>query len=277
MLCSPDHFDVVYAINPHMVGDDGRLSEVDRPRAVAQWHGLKNAYERLGVEVNVIPGVAGLPDMVFTANQTFPWRTADGSLHVLLSSMASVERRPEVPYFRRWYEERGYTIHVPDPSWGLLEGMGDLLWHPTRPALLGGHGFRTSERALIEIEALVGVPVVPLRLVDPRWYHLDTCLAPLDGSRALVCPKAFDPVSWDAIEDLFPDWISPVEDEGERGFACNLHVVGGESVIIDDASPRTAVLLEELGWNVVRLPMTEFRKSGGSVFCLKMELPRSES
>ncbi len=272
LLCAPDHFRVAYAINPHMRAADGGINVVDPLVAREQWRALKDAYAGLGVATHVLDPDPDLPDMVFCANQSFPWRDDSGRLRVLLSSMASAERRPEVAHFERWYRAGGYEIHRLPESAGVLEGMGDLLPHPGRRAILGGWGFRTSEAALAEVAAMMDRPVVPLRLVDPRWYHLDTCLAPLDASTALWCPDAFDAEARAAIEDMFDDLLEPPGDEGAVGFACNLHVVRGRA-LIDAAAPRTAELLRSRGFDPIPLAMSEFRKSGGSVFCLKMELP----
>ena len=53
---------------------------------------------------------------------------------------------------------------------------------PGRPAgrrsmVLAGFGFRTDRRAHHEIAELIGMPLISLELVDPRFYHLDTALA----------------------------------------------------------------------------------------------------
>ena len=63
LMTTPEHFEVEYVINPHM---EGNVGAVDHERARAQWEALRAAYERLGVEVSVIEGVEGLPDMVLT-------------------------------------------------------------------------------------------------------------------------------------------------------------------------------------------------------------------
>src|SRR5437763_8547082 len=64
LMCPPDHFDVVYEINPWMHTDDG----VDVTLARTQWRALQSVYRNLGYEIDSIDGEPGLPDMVFTAN-----------------------------------------------------------------------------------------------------------------------------------------------------------------------------------------------------------------
>src|SRR5690625_3485130 len=62
LMGDPAWFDVEYVINPHM---KGHIGQIDKERAQWQWQGLKEAYERLGMEVNVLDGVKGLLDSVF--------------------------------------------------------------------------------------------------------------------------------------------------------------------------------------------------------------------
>ena len=46
--------------------------------------------------------------------------------------------------------------------------------------VLAGYGFRTETAAHAEAQEVLGRPVLSLRLVDPRLYHLDMALGVLD-------------------------------------------------------------------------------------------------
>ncbi len=86
LMVNPEHFDVVYAINAHMTTADGKLNKVDRQLAQAQWREIKATYEKLGCTVEVLPGLPNLPDMVFCANQSFPfWNKKTNSPAVILN------------------------------------------------------------------------------------------------------------------------------------------------------------------------------------------------
>lgn len=95
LMVSPLFFDVLYSINPHMTDKDGKLNKVDKPLAINQWKELKKTFESTGQNVAVIDGQKDLPDMVFCANQTFPY-LKDGAKHIILSKMHSEKRHPEV-------------------------------------------------------------------------------------------------------------------------------------------------------------------------------------
>jgi len=271
LMVDPGHFDVSYVINPHMADVDGNPLSIDRNRARQQWEELKDTYEKIGLGVSVLEGEPGFPDMVFCANQSLPFREQDGSLQVIASVMAYEARRGEVEAVMAWYARQGYALHSIDG--GPFEGMGDLLWLPDRRLLFGGYGFRTSVEVLDQVAHISGTPVLALRLVDERFYHLDTALAPLAPGIALIHRGAFDAEGLALIDSVIPDLIEVPEEEAVLGFACNAHCPDGHNVVVDKACPQTIGLLEDRSFLVHAVDTSEFRKAGGSVFCMKMMLP----
>jgi len=258
-MVSPDAYDVTYAINPHMKDADGRLKRVDRANAVRQWNELRTTFERIGCDVHVVPSDARFPDMVFCANQTFPF----GDKRVLMSRMHAPERRGEVDLLRDAFVALGYAPI--DLAEGTLEGAGDLVRDGDR--IFAGHGFRSD--ALDEVARITGEPLVRLRLVDPRFYHLDTCLAILGRGRAAYVRCAFDDESLTRLRARF-DLVEIDEDEAARLLACNLFCPDGENVVIQKGCTRT---IAKLGaFRVHEVDTSEFLKAGGSVFCMKQVL-----
>ena len=73
LMVDPTHYDIHYAINPHMVDKTGNLNKVNRAAAKKQWTDLKKIFEQLKLKVEVLKAEESLPDMVFCANQTFPF------------------------------------------------------------------------------------------------------------------------------------------------------------------------------------------------------------
>ena len=268
LMTSPDHFRVEYVINPHMAGHVG---DVDPERARRQWDALKEAYERLGVEVTVMAGVPGLPDMVFCANQTLPYQTPGGEMGVVASRMHAAQRKPEVAHYERFFESAGYEVHGLDPDLpGDFEGMGDALWHPGRYLLWGGYGYRTDRQVYERFADTLGFPVVALELTDPDFYHLDTCLCPIDEETALYYPGAFTEEGVAAIKGHFRRTLEAPEDDARERFACNAHSPDGKHVLLQAGSATTNDLLRAGGYEPVELDTSEFLKSGGSVFCMKL-------
>jgi N-dimethylarginine dimethylaminohydrolase len=261
LVADPSAFDVVWAINPFM-----KPGSVDRAVAQHQWRALMGALSDAGLGVEVVPAVEGLCDLVFTANQSFPVR--DGSGRVLLSRMFAAQRQPEVAEVAAAWTRLGRVVE-PLPGEACFEAGGDALWFPGRRLILCGYGSRTQRPALDALARATGAPVVALELVDPRFYHLDTCLCPLDARCALVVPAAFSADGLARIAALFPEWVAVPEAEALR-FACNGAVVGGR-FLVQAGNPVSTAMAQARGLQVVELDTGEFIKSGGSVTCMTMQ------
>lgn len=272
LMASPEHFSVETAINPWMKTKSGRLNKVSPKAAIAQWEALKAAYEKIGLGVEVIEAGGKLPDFCFCANQSFPFLDGHSRPAVILSRMKNESRAPEVPYYERWYSQRGWRIHELPKHVPSFEGMGDAIRHPIKRVLFGGIGPRSAENAWAEVAKISDMPVIPVRLTDARFYHLDTCLACLDASTALWIPEAFDDASRERVKAAFSNLIE-VGAKDAANFACNAHCPDGKHVILQKGSAATAAELKKRGFVPMEVDTGEFIKSGGSVFCLKLELP----
>ncbi|CAN5624219.1 arginine deiminase-related protein [soil metagenome] len=268
LLTSPEYFEVKYVINPHMAGNVG---EVDQELACRQWDGLKAAYEQLGVDVTVLPGQPHVPDMVFCANQTLPFRRPDGSLGAVMSRMHAPQRRPEVPFYAEFFETIGYEVHGLDPDLpGDFEGMGDAIWHPGRFLLWGGYGHRTNRVVYDRLATKLDFQIIPLELVDPVFYHLDTCFCPLDEATVLIYLGAFTEEAVATIRRYFRAVIESPEDEARSMLSCNAHSPDGRHVIVQRGAAETNRLLRTHGFEPIEVDTDEFLKAGGSVFCMKL-------
>jgi N-dimethylarginine dimethylaminohydrolase len=273
LLADPEHFEVAYAINPHMRDTAGELRRVDSARAREQWQALREACEDLGLAVDVVPPLEGHPDLVFCANQVLPVpaeATPHGRGAIVPSHMKSSERRGEVPHVVEHLRAAGHRIEPLHTTREPLEGMGDGIWHPGRRLLWAGVGSRSSEAAWREIAARYRLPVVGLELVDPDFYHLDTCFAALSASTCLWLPQALSHASRKRVEALFEHCLEADEVEGRERLACNAWSPDGERVLLQRGASRTLRRLRAAGFECVELDTDEFLKSGGSVFCMKL-------
>lgn len=267
LMTEPTFFEVVYVINPHMKGNIG---EVDKNRAMEQWNTLHASYQSLGLQVETIPGIPGQPDMVFCANQTLPFWNPDGSRGIVSSRMYAPQRRGEVVHFEKHFSERNYlAIQLPHSD-SFFEGMGDALWHPGRRLLWGGYGFRTDLDVYRFISNTLDTTVITLELLDPDFYHLDTCLSLLDETTAIVYPQAFQPEGIRKIKELIPNVIEAPEDEARNLFAVNAHSPDGKHVLIQRGCKQTCNQLLDHGYIPLEVDTDEFLKAGGSVFCMKL-------
>lgn len=257
LLCPPEHFEVAYAINPWM--DPAR--PIDRRRALAQWSELVATYRRLGHRVEVVQPEVGLPDMVFAANGGL---VIDG--RVLASRFRHTERAPEADAYLAWLR-RHVDVDALRPR-HTLEGEGDVL--VVGEVLLAGHGFRTDLEAHAEVAAWSGREVVSLELIDPRYYHLDTCLGVLDERTIAWFPDAFAPIAQAELRRRYPEALEVDADEAAL-LALNV-VSDGRHVIVPPEAARFATALERAGFVPVPVDLSELRAAGGGAKCTTMEL-----
>jgi N-dimethylarginine dimethylaminohydrolase len=256
VMTPPTFFAVEYAINPWM----DPATAVDTHRAMDQWDALRRTYKELGHTVELVEPVAGLPDMVYAANGGV---LVNG--HAVVARFAYPQRAAESDAYAEWMSRHGYrpvrTRHV-------NEGQGDVL--AAGSILLAGYGFRTDVRAHQEIESAVGMPVVSLRLVDPRFYHLDTALTVLDDTTVAFYPPAFDATSIGCVRALFHDAIE-VSDADAHVLGLNA-VSDGRNVVLPAAATGFAAQLRDAGFEPVGVDLSELLKGGGSVKCCTLEV-----
>jgi N-dimethylarginine dimethylaminohydrolase len=256
LMCEPRYFVVEYAINPWM---DPSVP-VDTALAVRQWRGLADTYRRLGHDVAQIEPVDGLPDMVFAANGA----TVANS-RVYGAKFLHAEREAEGPAYLNWFRAAGFDTH--DAQF-VNEGEGDLLVAGNR--LLAGTGFRTDPAAHAEAGKALGLPVVTLELVDPRYYHLDTALCVLDRDEIAYLPGAFSPASQAVLRDLYPDAIiATAADAAVLGLNA---VSDGYHVVLPAEAIALAATLRARGYQPVPVELSELRKAGGGPKCCTLEL-----
>jgi len=260
LMCPPTYFDIEYEINPWMHQDDQPAQD----SATNQWQKLYKIYtEKLGWQVELIEPVKGLPDMVFATDCCL---MING--RALLSSFRYRQRQPETKHFEKWFRSNGYTdIKKAD---NFFEGGGDTLVAGNK--ILAGHGFRSSPEAAKELEEFFGLEVVPLTITDPRFYHLDTSLAVLADDTVAFYPPALDADSQVRLRQAIPNVIEATEEEA-TGFGLNA-VSDGHTVLCSDASDSLIDKYRQAGFEVIGTPILEFRKSGGGVKCLTLDLDK---
>ncbi|MGQ0444096.1 MAG: dimethylarginine dimethylaminohydrolase family protein [Beijerinckiaceae bacterium] len=265
LMCAPDHFGVNYVINPWMDGNRGRI---DHALAVRQWNNLKNVVGA-HADITLIEPQPDLPDMVFTANAGMVL----GKLAVA-SRFRYSARQGEERYFGQWFEQNGFPL-APWPEDIFFEGAGDALLDRGQPIVWCGYGFRSDKTAPAAHENIFKRPVVGLRLIDPRFYHLDTCFCPLEGGYLIYYPAAFDAASRAKIETkVAPEKRVAVGEEDAEQFACNAVDLDGH-VFLNGASAELQERLRAAGFTPVIVPLSEFMRAGGAAKCLTLKLKES--
>jgi N-dimethylarginine dimethylaminohydrolase len=270
-MCEPAHFAINYSINPWM--EPAKWAASAHAVAEQQWAGLEAALRASGAAVDHVLPQAGLPDLVFTANAAV---VLDGT--ALLARFRHPERQGEEPVFAAAFEnlrERGLikrAVTLPDGV--VMEGAGDCLFDETRNLFWIGFGQRSERAGADAVAETFGLPVVPLQLVDPRFYHLDTAFCPLPTGDVIYHAGAFSDEGRMAIAARVAEAKRIVLSEDEAAqFSANAVCVG-RTIVMSRCTDALRRRLERRGYQVVSTPLDTFLQSGGSAACLTLRLDR---
>jgi dimethylargininase len=230
-----------------------RSGSVDVELALRQWHEYVGVLRRRGWTVVEAPAVDDCPDGVFIEDQV----VVHGDVAVLCRSGAP-ERRGEAVGVREAVEAYGYRSALIEAP-GTLDG-GDVLKHGRYVWV--GVGGRTNLAGVEQLRrALAGhrVEVVPVTVT--KALHLKSAVTALpDGTVIGYPPIVDDPSVWS-------EFLAVPEESG-----AHVVLLGGMSLLMSAAAPRTAHLFTERGLDVTVVDISEFEKLEGCVTCLSVRL-----
>ncbi len=259
LMCRPEYYGIEYEINPWM---NIKLS-VEQQSAIIQWDHLYQTLLSCGAKINLITPVRGLPDMVFTANAGLFYHNK-----IILPHFKFKERQGELAYFQAWFIQADFklwnTVTTTSPY---FEGAGDALLAGNK--LFAGYGHRTDRSFYKQASYLEQNKLVYCELMDPYFYHIDTCFCPLNDKLAIWYPPAFSRDTQLRMEKEI-ELLAVVEEEARR-FACNA-VVLNDHVVMPSGCPQISAQLEQRGFTVHACVMNEYLKAGGACKCLTLRL-----
>lgn len=254
LLCRPTHFTVDYVINPHM-----QPYSVDQKKAMRQWEALVATLESIGVTVEVIEQQPDVPDMVFATDQGI---VRDGA--ILLANFRFGQRQKERVYYREWFREHGFRLRALSNIFPFEGGdtlfLGDSM-------LFVGTGFRASVASCEELAQKLNIDVLPLRLINPYFYHLDMAFLPINANTAFYFPAAFSENSRALLQRVVPN-LHELSEADVTAYAANSFVSGSDIVITVGTSQEFRDTLESIGLTIHEVDISEFKKAGGGIHCL---------
>jgi ornithine--oxo-acid transaminase len=266
-MCNPEWYDVGYVINPWMAGN---LHRPTRDQAFAEWRGLY-AVLKTFADVKLLHPREGAPDMTFVAHGAVINHGV-----AALASFAHAERQAEETHLRRWLEEAGFLIWN-TPRETAFEGEGDALFGPDGRRMWAAHGARTCRYSHRHVADAWHAEVTSLHLVDPRFYHLDTCFAPLSGGEVVYFAGAFDEASLEVIAGAYePEMRIEVSEAEAARFACSV-INAGRKIVLHETGfgareDSVAARLRGRGYEVIEVPLREFLHGGGGAKSLALRL-----
>ncbi len=275
MMCKPVHFEVTYKINPWMTPDEWAENSLALALESSDgWDRLVETLGSLGANLLFVDPQPGLPDLVFTANAAI---VMDGK--ALVARFRHPERQGEEPFYLAFLEAlkaQGLLTQVEmTPESVCLEGAGDCVWDTQRNLFWMGYGQRSDQAAARAVGDFFGLETIPLELIDPRYYHMDTALVPLSGGEIVYYPGAFSAAGQAVVAERAGrhNLIAAPEEDAAR-LSVNL-VNLDRDIVLATATDRFQSMIEERGYRLHKLPISSFSKSGGSAFCLTLRLDRT--
>jgi ornithine--oxo-acid transaminase len=188
-----------------------------------------------------------------------------------ISSFAHPQRQTEEAHLRRWLQDAGFLLWN-TPRETSFEGEGDAMFDADGQHLWIAHGVRTCLHSHRHIADAWHTPVTSLHLVDPRFFHLDTCFAPLANGYLLYFPAAFDSASQARINAAYPaEKRIPVSETEATRFACSVINIG-RNILMGASNIDLAARLADVGFDVTPIDLSEFHRGGGSAKSLALRL-----
>ncbi len=262
LMCPPEWYDVDYVINPWMAGN---LHQSSRDKAFTQWKSLYQELQRFA-DVRLLHAREGSPDMVFVAHAALVQHGV-----AAISSFTHRQRQSEERHVVDWLQDAGFLVWA-TPRETSFEGEGDALFDANGSHLWAAHGVRTCRHSHRHVASAWHSKVTSLHLVDPRFFHLDLCFAPLSGGYLVYFPGAFDAASLDKIEAAYDaDKRIAISELEAAQFACNL-INAGQQIVMGAVESNLATRLIARGFDVTEVDLSEFQRGGGSAKALALRL-----
>lgn len=237
---------------------EGELTHLDRvpvdaDLADSQWEGYVEALRANGFEIVEVPAADELADSVFIEDTVVIF----GEVAVLTSPGAE-SREAEIEAVRESVSALELEVHeIVQP--GTLDG-GDVL--KVGSTVYVGRGGRTNAEGIRQLRAIVSplgysVVAVPVEKV----LHLKSGVTALPDGTVIGFADLVDNV------DLYDRFLAVPEAEGAA-----VVVLSDDAVLMSSSAPKTAALIEDLGYRVVTVDVSEFEKMEGCVTCLSVRI-----
>lgn len=243
---------------PASTYDDGVVTHlervpVDADKVDEQWDAYVKAFEANGWTTSELPFADGLPDSVFVEDVVALF----GDLAVI-TRPALESRAPEVEGIEANLRDFGLRVQRIEAP-GTLEG-GDIL--TVGDTVYVGRSDRTNAEGVRQLRGLLApLGYVVVAVPVTKVLHLKTAVTALPDGTVIGYEPLVDDVR------LFDRFRAVPEPEGSA-----VVVLSDDTVLLSAAAPQTATLIEDLGFTVVRVDISEFEKREGCVTCLSVRV-----
>ncbi|HEX9385857.1 MAG TPA: arginine deiminase family protein [Anaerolineales bacterium] len=225
---------------------------IDLDIARAQHREYVNVLKKLGCNVIELPAEADLPDSVFVEDTAFILPEV-----AVITRPGADSRKPETESIIRTLSPYIKLIHIREPA--TIDG-GDVLVFGKN--IYVGLSSRSNNEAIKQLNELLcdyGYSVTGVEMHD--CLHLKSAVTRLDDTTLLINRSWVDTPDFENF-----DWI---EVDPSEPFAANCLPIG-ESIIFPAAFPKTRARLQERGYKIVTVDVSELAKAEGAVTCCSL-------
>lgn len=230
-----------------------KRKKLDLEKANEQWDTYVETLNACGWQTVEVDPRDDLADSVFIEDTVVML----GKTAVITSPGADA-RAEEVIATEQKVRELGLKVErISQP--GTLDG-GDVL--KVGGTIYVGRGGRTNGEGIRQFRAIasqLGYTVVAVPVT--KALHLKTAVTALPDGTIIGYPPLVD------NSELFPRFQPVPEAHGTA-----VVVLAPDLLLMSAAAPKTAVLLQDLGYNVVTVDISEFEKLEGCVTCLSVRV-----
>ncbi|MCJ7820293.1 MAG: arginine deiminase family protein [Bacteroidales bacterium] len=226
------------------------LGRPDFERALAQHNAYCDALRRCGVEVTVLVADERYPDGCFVEDTA----VVTGKVAVITRPGAITRRgeEAEIAWVLAGYSE---TVTIEPP--GTLEG-GDILRAENHYFI--GISARTNREGAQQLSAILEKHGYTSSLIEVRaGLHLKSDIAYLGEANFIATP---------AFSAIAPSANVIILEQDEYYSANCLRV--NDFLLIPSGFPKSKKGITDLGYSIIELDMSEFRKMDGGLTCLSL-------
>ncbi|MFM8867841.1 MAG: dimethylargininase [Ilumatobacteraceae bacterium] len=226
---------------------------IDIDLAKRQWEEYVDALEGVGWQVIEVPPLEACADSVFIEDTVVMFRDV-----AVITRPGNDARKPEVEAVEPVVASLGCRVErIMAP--GTLDG-GDVL--KVNDTVYVGLGGRTNQEGIAQLAKFLeplGATVVTVPVT--KVLHLKSAVTALpDGTI----------IGWDpAVDDpaVFPQYLSMPEESG-----AHVVIIDDKRLLMAADAPKSASLLESLGYGTIRVDISEYIKLEGCVTCLSVRM-----
>jgi len=228
---------------------------IDLARARAQHTAFEQVLVQLGCTIRRVPPAPDLPDAVFVQDAALVFDEV-----AIITRPGAQSRRAETTAVAAALEYLRPLRFIESP--GTLDG-GDVVCLDRTVVI--GRTARTNAEGAGQLAEVLGPFGYRVRTVIPTGcLHLQTAVTPVADHVVLVNRDWVNPSALGNFEVIDVDPAEP--------FGANALRVG-ETIVHSAAFPRTAARLQDRGFTVVRVDMSELAKAEAGVTCCCILVP----